>query len=134
MAKDKANKENKREKKEKKRSETDGVHKKKEKKKKKDVAVPVDTEEKELATKLLEQLDAVGKEKEANGDMSVSKITVREVEVRPVGSLVPFANPLVDDKVAKKVLKSVKKGALVELFHFCCVHLRRNLDMLRSLL
>lgn len=30
---------------------------------------------------------------------------------RPVGALVPFANPLADDKVAKKVFKSVKKGS-----------------------
>jgi hypothetical protein len=29
---------------------------------------------------------------------------------RPVGALVPFANPLADDKVAKKVFKTVKKG------------------------
>lgn len=33
-----------------------------------------------------------------------------ELVVKPVGALVPFANPLADDKVAKKVLKSVKKG------------------------
>ncbi|OAP54628.1 hypothetical protein AYL99_11076 [Fonsecaea erecta] len=30
---------------------------------------------------------------------------------RPVGALVPFANPLADDKVAKKVFKCVKKAA-----------------------
>ncbi len=29
---------------------------------------------------------------------------------RPIGALVPFANPLADEKVAKKVFKSVKKG------------------------
>ena len=28
----------------------------------------------------------------------------------PIGVLVPFANPLADDKVQKKVLKSVTKG------------------------
>lgn len=33
-----------------------------------------------------------------------------ELVVKPVGALVPFANPLADDKIAKKVLKSVKKG------------------------
>jgi H/ACA ribonucleoprotein complex subunit 2 len=32
---------------------------------------------------------------------------------KPVGALVPFANPLADDKVAKKVFKSVKKGNLL---------------------
>ncbi|KIW25372.1 uncharacterized protein PV07_08555 [Cladophialophora immunda] len=30
---------------------------------------------------------------------------------RPVGALVPFANPLADDKVARKVFKCVKKAA-----------------------
>ena len=33
-----------------------------------------------------------------------------EVVLKPVGALVPFANPLADEKLAKKVLKSVKKG------------------------
>jgi hypothetical protein len=32
---------------------------------------------------------------------------------RPVGALVPFANPLADDKAAKKVFKCVKKGKSV---------------------
>lgn len=31
---------------------------------------------------------------------------------RPLGALVPFANPLADAKVGKKVFKSVKKGQL----------------------
>lgn len=35
-----------------------------------------------------------------------------EIVLKPVGALVPFANPLADDKVAKKVLKSVKKGTV----------------------
>ena len=30
--------------------------------------------------------------------------------VRPIGALVPFANPLADEKVAKKVFRGVKKG------------------------
>ena len=32
------------------------------------------------------------------------------VASRPIGALVPFANPLADEKVAKKVFKCVKKG------------------------
>jgi H/ACA ribonucleoprotein complex subunit 2 len=116
MAKDKTDKEKKRDKK-KKRSETDGVHKKEKKKKEKDIAILADAEEKELTTKVLDSLEAVSKETAANGDVSESKITVKEVAVRPVGSLVPFANPLANDKVAKKVLKSVKKGVLIEFFH-----------------
>jgi len=88
------------------------VHKKKKEKKQKDIAVPADVEEKELTKKVLEQLDAVSKETTANGDVRDSKMTVKEVDARPVGALVPFANPLADDKVAKKVLKSVKKAAV----------------------
>ena len=38
--------------------------------------------------------------------------------VRPVGALVPFANPLADEKVGKKVFKSVKKGSSVLLCVF----------------
>ena len=34
----------------------------------------------------------------------------KKLAMRPVGALVPFANPLADEKVAKKVFKSVKKG------------------------
>lgn len=30
--------------------------------------------------------------------------------VRPIGALVPFANPLADEKVGKKVFRGVKKG------------------------
>ena len=116
MAKDKFDKEKKRNK-EKKRSEADGVHKKKKEKKQKDIAIPADAEEKELPTEVLVQPDVESKETAPNGDVSISKTTLEEVNVRPVGSLVPFANPLVDDKVAKKVLKSVKKGVLMEFLH-----------------
>lgn len=110
MAKDKADKEKKREKKEKKRSETDGVHKSKKDKKKSKLSEAV---EKELTDKVLEELEKAdaNKEKEvvANGDVEETPAE-KEAEARPVGALVPFANPLVEDKVAKKVLKSVKKG------------------------
>jgi H/ACA ribonucleoprotein complex subunit 2 len=39
-----------------------------------------------------------------------AKEDTEENEVKPIGALVPFANPLADEKVTKKVLKSVKKG------------------------
>jgi H/ACA ribonucleoprotein complex subunit 2 len=39
-----------------------------------------------------------------------SKDAEGELVIKPVGALVPFAAPLADEKVAKKVLKSVKKG------------------------
>ncbi|KUL88600.1 hypothetical protein ZTR_05192 [Talaromyces verruculosus] len=104
MGKDKSEKKDKKEKKEKKRSETDGVHKssKKEKKEKKLSEVA----EKELTAQVLEGLekkDAVVEEVVAvNGEAAEA----------PIGALVPFANPLAEDKTAKKVFKTVKKAAV----------------------
>jgi H/ACA ribonucleoprotein complex subunit 2 len=100
MAKEKSEKRDKKEKKEK-RSDADGVKKSKKEKKSKlngdNVAaafeevtkVEADVETKDLVVK------------EGSG----------EVVLKPVGALVPFANPLADEKVTKKVLKSVKKAA-----------------------
>lgn len=111
MAKDKSEKKDKREKKEK-RSEKDGVHKsKKDKKEKKDKTVLVEAVEQELTSKVLDGIDkAVAAETAVNGTAEAEM----EVDSRPVGALVPFANPLVEDKQAKKVLKSVKKGEYPE--------------------
>ncbi|KAE8391029.1 snoRNA-binding protein [Aspergillus alliaceus] len=108
MAKDKVEKKDKREKKEK-RSEKDGVHKsKKDKKEKKDKTALADAVEQELTTKVLDGIDnAVAAEATANVETEVM-----DVDTRPVGALVPFAQPLVEDKSAKKVLKSVKKAAV----------------------
>jgi H/ACA ribonucleoprotein complex subunit 2 len=107
MAKDKSEKKDKREKKEK-RSEKDGVHKsKKDKKEKKDKTVLAEAVEQELTSKVLDGIDkAVAAESAVNGTAEAEM----DVDGRPVGALVPFANPLVEDKQAKKVLKSVKKG------------------------
>ncbi|EEA25615.1 snoRNA-binding protein [Talaromyces marneffei ATCC 18224] len=103
MGKDKSEKKDKKEKKEKKRSETDGVHKssKKEKKEKK----LSDAAEKELTAQVLEGLEAKG---------AVEEVIAVDVEVteKPIGALVPFANPLAEDKTAKKVFKTVKKAAV----------------------
>lgn len=105
-------KKEKKEKKEK-RSTTDGVKKeKKEKKSKKDVA-----------TALLNQLESdkpVAVAVDADGDVVVAdaddadagETSVKARAVIPKGALVPFANPLADDKQTKKVLKSVKKGII----------------------
>ena len=104
-----------------KRSETDGVHKskkdkkdksdKKEKKEKKEKKIkqpePV-TEVAEVTTELLNALEA-----EKPGSVAIKEdgdIQVQVKSVPPVGALVPFANPLADEKVGKKVLKSVRKG------------------------
>jgi H/ACA ribonucleoprotein complex subunit 2 len=107
MAKDKSDKERKekKEKKEKKRSETEGVHKHKKDKKEKKHAL-AGAVEKELTTQVLEGLEKA----EAQGVTVNGHVEGTTTEVRPVGALVPFANPLVEDKTAKKVLKSVKKG------------------------
>ena len=105
MAKDKGDKERKKEKKEKKRSETDGVHKKS-KKDKKDSKVLNGAIEKELVAETLAK----------SQDVSVTEVQVAtgsaESQPRPIGALVPFANPLAEEKVAKKVFKNVKKGML----------------------
>ena len=93
-----------------KRSETDGIHKsksdKKEKKEKKTEAAASDAE---VTTKLLNAIeeDKPGSVavREENGDVQV------KVKTHPLlGALVPFANPVAEEKVGKKVLSSVKKG------------------------
>lgn len=90
MAKDRSEKKDKKEK----RKSVDGV--KKEKKEKRQSSVTSDTVKVEDA--------AV----DADGDVIVDDETTASVV--PLGALVPFANPLCDDKAGKKVLKSVKKG------------------------
>ena len=103
MAKEKSEEreEHKKEKKEKKekRSEKDGVHKsKKDKKEKKATQLPVAADS-DSALPLLQPLE--------NGNMDID-VALKSAPL--LGALVPFANPLADEKVGKKVLKSVKKG------------------------
>lgn len=104
MAKDKGDKEKKKEKKDKKRSDTDGVHKKS-KKDKKGSTLLNGAIEKELTA------DAPAQSQEA-AVMDIQMDTESKLQPRPLGALVPFANPLAEEKVAKKVLKNVKKGML----------------------
>lgn len=47
---------------------------------------------------------ALAMKEEGDGDKSLVKVEV------PLAALVPFANPLCDEKSQKKVLKGVKKG------------------------
>jgi H/ACA ribonucleoprotein complex subunit 2 len=99
MAKDKSEKVKKGKKE--KRSATDGVKSKKEKKSKlngDNIAAALEETLAKSETPVVETKAVVVKE--PNGELAV----------KPVGALVPFANPLADDKVTKKVLKSVKKG------------------------
>lgn len=101
--------------KEKKRSATDGVHKTKDKKeKKKDRAALVEKVENALGTKPVDKTaEANGDtEDEASGseDENNDEKAVPLRPKKPVGALVPFANPLVDEKTAKKIFRGVKKG------------------------
>lgn len=109
MGKDKVEKEKKRAEKKEKRADKDGVHKpKKEKKDKKDKTALADAVEKEITSQVLDGLDSAAPAAVVKGEIEVDAMAID----RPVGALVPFANPLVEDKQAKKVLKSVKKGML----------------------
>lgn len=132
MAKDKADKEEKKREKKEKRADKDGVHKskkdKKEKKDKKDKSVVADAAEKELTTKVLEGIDqnAATEKKpvneDANEDVEMTQADSTEAVSRPAGAVAPFANPLVEDKSAKKVLKSVKKGKILALDTSCSTY------------
>lgn len=130
MAKEKSEKKEKKEKKEK-RAETDGVTKKSKK------------DKKEKKEKSREQVEAMEKEVTAqapatNGGAEDSEdedvvvedaaapVTLVTAEkeriVVPKEALVPFANPLADDKQTKKVLKGVKKGLSCSSFPFPSFH------------
>lgn len=102
MSKDKSTKDSSKKEKKEKRSEKDGVKKSKKDKKSKlngdNIAAAV-----EEVTKQEAETDALVVVKEGSG----------EVVLKAVGALVPFANPLADEKVAKKVLKGVKKGSFL---------------------
>ncbi|RFU34223.1 hypothetical protein B7463_g2120, partial [Scytalidium lignicola] len=102
MGKDKSEKREKKEKKEK-RSETDGVKKVKKDKKSKLTDDNVNAAIKEVIEK--DPAPVVATTVAATVD------SAGEVIIKPVGALVPFANPLADEKATKKVLKSVKKAA-----------------------
>jgi len=136
MAKERS--EEKKDKKEKKstKASDDGVKKsKKDKKDKKsrksdaaDVSMADDTEMGDVTNALSEALED-GKT-EVDGDMSVVK-TSAEVEINGVNAeqllaaMVPFANPMADEKSMKKVLKGVKKGrpiTFASLFRFLAQH------------
>ncbi|KAH0537672.1 hypothetical protein FGG08_005537 [Glutinoglossum americanum] len=103
MAKEKSDKKDKKERKEKeKRSEKDGVSKTKKEKRSKKVA-----ENGEVTAALLETLDkhVQGVEVVKKGDDLPAQIAP------PLRAMVPFANPLAEEKACKKLLKTVKKAA-----------------------
>ena len=98
-----------------KRSTTDGVHKSSKKDKAaKAKAIEAEIESVEATSKLLNQLEekapgsVVTMEKEGGDGEKSLEVRVKRAPL--IGALVPFANPLAEDKTSKKVLKSVKKG------------------------
>lgn len=126
MAKDKAtdpemlDKKEKKEKKEKKRKHSDVeevevvAERKKDKKDKKRKSTDLDGDV-VMDTSPGAEVSVVKEE-----DEDEKKVVVKE-EV-PLAALVPFANPLCDEKAQKKVLKSVKKGTIIMgLFYGCYV-------------
>ena len=107
-----------------KRSETDGVHKSKSEKKDKSdkkekkiaAAKAEEAADTQITTQLLNTLEETKPGtvaiKEDTGDLEI------KVKSAPLlGALVPFANPLADEKAGKKVLRSVKKGVLLPFPH-----------------
>jgi len=106
-SKDKAEKADKKEKKDKKRSESEGIRKES-KDKKKDKA-----KQDKLAAALdahLQASAAASVEKE-DIDEDIPEAADPEDLMKTAEELVPFALPLADDKVHKKVYKLIKKGA-----------------------
>ncbi|KAI6245183.1 H/ACA ribonucleoprotein complex subunit NHP2 [Erysiphe necator] len=104
-------------------SETEGIKKsKKDKKHKRSETDGVKKIKKEKKLKLTEDnITAVIAEVEKAAPpptvLKDEKILPIEKDLfipRPIGSLVPFANPLADERITKKVLKSVKKASKVK--------------------
>lgn len=92
-----------------KRSEKEGVHKSKKEKKERKPLAAVETKETNVATSLLNTLEDEKPKSVAVKENGDAVVNVKSAPL--IGALVPFANPLADEKVGKKVLKSVKKGS-----------------------
>ena len=111
MAKDKSEKKEKKEKKEKRQS-VDGVKKEKKEKRK-------STDATTALLNTIEDAQPGAVAVDADGDVIVDGAATNGTVVKaeddkkidiPISPLVPFANPLCDEKSGKKVLKTVKKG------------------------
>lgn len=102
MAKDRSEKKDKKEKR--KSVDASGVKKEKKEKRKSDATAVLNA---------IEDAAPGAVAVDADGDVIVDASVVADESsdaAIPVGALVPFANPLCDDKATKKVLKTVKKG------------------------
>ena len=112
-----------------KRSENDGVHKSKSAASK-SALLAAEAHKVDATTKLLNELEADkpgtvvnvvkdnNDDEEQEGGGNVMEIDVKTAPALLLSALVPFANPLADEKVGRKVLRSVKKGIVVYLI-FC---------------
>lgn len=111
-----------------KRSEKDGVHKSKKDKKGKHREASVKDENAEEVTEVVEDANVtealLHKLENQDPKYDVKVVTAEDAPSEPVllGALVPFANPLADEKTQKKVLKSIKKG--LSLYYGVC-HFQR---------
>jgi H/ACA ribonucleoprotein complex subunit 2 len=100
-------KKEKKEKKEKKRSEEDGVSKKPKKEKKQKTVDAAGTLQDEAEETPATDIDTGF----ANGDQDEDTAVAEILRVKvPLEALVPFANPLADEKQTKKLLRTVQKG------------------------
>jgi hypothetical protein len=110
MAKDRSEK---KEKKEKRKSvDASGVKKEKKEKRKSDATAVLNA---------IEDAAPGAVAVDADGDVIVDASVVADESsdaAIPIGALVPFANPLCDDKATKKVLKTVKKGEFLASLTF----------------
>lgn len=120
MAKERTEKETSKKEKKSTKASDDGVKKSKKEKKDKKARKSDAAEDVSMADEAGDVTNALSEaledgKTEVEGDMSVVK-TSAEVEINGVNAeqllaaMVPFANPMADEKSMKKVLKGVKKG------------------------
>lgn len=113
MAKDRSEKKDKKEKR--KSVDASGVKKEKKEKRKSDATAVLNA---------IEDAAPGAVAVDADGDVIVDASVVGDdsSDATPIGALVPFANPLCDDKATKKVLKTVKKGEFPFLHSSHCIN------------
>jgi H/ACA ribonucleoprotein complex subunit 2 len=76
-----------------------------------------DDDEEEDEDEEVDAGDETAVDMEVDGNEAIKK-NEKSLATKPAGALVPFANPLADEKVAKKVFKGVKKGTPPIFFGF----------------
>ena len=93
-----------------KRSEAEGVHKSTKEKKITNTAIASDAQTLHTKEKISEAVEHGGQGTEL---MELDDEVTLAVRLKPLqGALVPFAHPLADERQAKRIFKTVKKGML----------------------